>query len=54
MPNGTSAPILIHLDIEMEALARGAALIQQIDAVAGEEIDSMILDQSSEEKNWAN
>jgi hypothetical protein len=40
---------------EMEALAHGAAaLIQQIDAVAGEEIDSMILDQSSQEKNRAN
>jgi hypothetical protein len=40
---------------EMEALARAAAaLIQQIDAVAGEEIDSMILDQSSQEKKQAN
>ena len=40
---------------EMEALARAAtALIQQIDAVAGEEIDSMILDQSSHEKKQAN
>lgn len=40
---------------EMETLARGAAtLIQRMDAVAGEEIDSMILDQSSEEQNRAN
>ena len=40
---------------EMEALARAAAaLIQQMDAVAGEEIDSMILDQSSHEKKQAN
>ena len=40
---------------EMVALARGAAaLIQKMDEVAGEEIDSMILDQSSEGKKWAN
>jgi hypothetical protein len=40
---------------EMAALARGAAaLIQQMDAVAGAEIDSMILNQSSEEKKRAN
>jgi hypothetical protein len=40
---------------EMEALARGAAvLIQKMGEVAGEEIDSMILDQSSEDKKRAN
>ena len=40
---------------EMDALARGAAaLIQQMDAVAGKEIDSMILNKSSEEKKRAN
>jgi hypothetical protein len=40
---------------EMEALARGAAaLIQKMDKVAGEEIDSMILDQSSQDKKRAN
>ena len=40
---------------EMETLARGAAaLIQQIDAAAGEDIDSMILNQSSQEKKQAN
>jgi len=40
---------------EMDALARGAAaLIQQMDAVAGIEIDSMILNKSSEEKKRAN
>jgi hypothetical protein len=40
---------------EMEALARAAAaLIQRMDAVAGEEIDSIILDQSSQEKKQAN
>ena len=40
---------------EMEVLARGAsALIQQMDEVVGEEIDSMILDQSSEDKKRAN
>ncbi len=44
-----------RVKVEMEALARAAtALIQQIDAVAGEEIDSMILDQSSQEKKQAN
>jgi hypothetical protein len=40
---------------EMDVLARGAAeLIQQMDIVAGDEIDSMILDQSSEGKRRAN
>ena len=40
---------------EMEALARGAAaLIQQMDEVAGEEIDSVILDLGSQEKKQAN
>ncbi len=40
---------------EMDVLARGAAaLIQRMDEVAGEEIDSMILDQSSEDKKRAN
>ena len=40
---------------EMDALAGGAAaLIQQMDAVAGKEIDSMILNKSSEEKKRAN
>ena len=40
---------------EMKTLARGAAaLIRRMDAVAGEDIDSMILDQSSREKNRAN
>jgi hypothetical protein len=40
---------------EMDTLARGAAaLIQRMDAIAGEEIDNIILDQSSEEKNRAN
>jgi hypothetical protein len=36
-------------------VSRGAAeLIQQTDIVAGDEIDSMILDQSSEGKRQAN
>jgi hypothetical protein len=40
---------------EMDALARGAAeLIQKMDEIAGEEIDSLILDQSSQEKKRAN
>ncbi len=40
---------------EMEALARAAAaLIQRMDAVAGEEIDSIILNQSSQGKKQAN
>ena len=40
---------------EMDALARGAAaLIQQMDEVAGEEIDNMILNQSSEDNKRAN
>jgi hypothetical protein len=39
---------------EMDVLARRAAeLIQQMDIVAGDEIDSMILDQSSDEKKRA-
>ena len=40
---------------EMEVLARGAvALIQQMDEVVGEEIDSIILEQSSQDKKRAN
>ncbi len=40
---------------EMDVPARGAAaLIQRMDEVAGEEIDSIILDQSSEDKKQAN
>ena len=40
---------------EMDALARGAAaLIQQMDEVAGEEIDSIILDRNSDERTKAN
>jgi hypothetical protein len=40
---------------EMDTLARGAAaLIQQMDEVAGEEIDNIILDRNSDEKDQAN
>ena len=40
---------------EMDALAHGAAaLIQRMDAVAGEEIDNIILDRSSDERTKAN
>ncbi len=40
---------------EMDALARGAAaLIQQMDVVAGEEIDNIILARNSDEKDQAN
>ncbi len=40
---------------EMDALARGAAaLIQRMDEVAGEEIDSIILDRSSDGRTKAN
>ena len=40
---------------EMDALAHGAAaLIKRMDAVAGEEIDNIILDRSSQARTQAN